>query len=359
MQKNKRILICPLDWGLGHATRCIPIIRLLLQKNAEVVIAADAGPLALLKQEFPQLTFVQLKGYNIQYPKSGSMKLKMLLSIPKIVTGIKDEHAQLDKIIDEHKIDIVISDNRYGCWSKKVKSIFITHQLTIKAPIGERILHKKVLTYIANYDECWIPDVEWENNLSGDLAHHYPLPKNTYFVGALSRFNESLQSIPIAIEKRGGKCDIMVIISGPEPQRSIFEKLVIEQLEQTDLKALVVCGKASEQKTETIKNITIVSHLHSNEMQNAIQNADIILSRSGYSTVMDLAYLGKKAIFVATPGQTEQEYLAERFQKKGIAFSQTQASFDLKIALEKSKNYKGFEVIKSDNSLEKRIDTFF
>ena len=112
MQKNKRILICPLDWGLGHATRCIPIIHLLLKKNTEVVIAADAGPLALLKQEFPQLTFVQLKGYNIQYPKSGSMKLKMLLSIPKIVNGIKEEHTQLDKIIDEHKIDIVISDNR-------------------------------------------------------------------------------------------------------------------------------------------------------------------------------------------------------------------------------------------------------
>ena len=355
MQKNKRILICPLDWGLGHATRCIPIIHLLLKKNTEVVIAADAGPLALLKQEFPQLTFVQLKGYNIQYPKSGSMKLKMLLSIPKIVNGIKEEHTQLDKIIDEHKIDIVISDNRYGCWSKKVKSIFITHQLMIKAPIGESILHKKVLTYIANYDECWVPDTEGENNLSGDLAHHYPLPKNTYFVGALSRFDFSVSPESY----RDEMTTIVAIISGPEPQRSVFEKLVIEQLLPTNIKALVVCGKASEPKTETIKNIKIVSHLNSDEMQNAILNSEIILSRSGYSTIMDLAYLGKKAIFIPTPGQTEQEYLAERFLKKGIAFSQTQASFDLKIALAKSKNYKGFEKMKLSNELEKRIDVLF
>lgn len=357
MQKQKRILICPLDWGLGHATRCIPIIRLLIKKDAEVMIAADAGPLALLKQEFPQLTFIRLPGYNIQYPKSGSMKIKMLLSIPKIVTGIKEEHAQLDKIIDEHKIDIVISDNRYGCWSKKVKNIFITHQLMIKAPIGESVLHKKVLKYIDNYDECWIPDVDGVANLSGDLAHKYPLSKNIFFVGLLSRFtNNSEVNSKLDSSASLGITNMVAIISGPEPQRSIFEKLVIEQLKQINLKALVVCGKASEEKTETIKEIKIVSHLKSDEMKAAIQNADIILSRSGYSTVMDLASLGKKVIFVPTPGQTEQEYLAELFMKKGIAFSQTQSSFDLKIALEKSKNYKGFEKTKLGNELEKRID---
>ncbi|HLC82708.1 MAG TPA: glycosyltransferase [Bacteroidia bacterium] len=354
MQKQKRILICPLDWGLGHATRCIPIIRLLLKKNAEVVIAADGGPLALLKQEFPQLTFIQLKGYNIQYPKSGSMKMKMLLSIPKIVTGIKEEHTQLDKIIDDYKIDIVISDNRYGCWSKKVKSIFITHQLMIKAPIGESVLHNKVLKYTDNYDECWVPDLAGGNNLSGDLAHKFSLPKNTFFVGVLTRFS----NLPLLDSARSDKTmhDIIAIISGPEPQRSVFEKLVIEQLKQTNLKALVVCGKASEEKTETIKNIKIVSHLKSEEMQTAIQNTDIILSRSGYSTVMDLANLGKKAIFIPTPGQTEQEYLAEMFMKKGIAFSQAQSSFDLKKALAMSENYKGFITIESGNELEKRID---
>ncbi len=361
MQKQKRILICPLDWGLGHATRCIPIIRLLLKKNAEVFVAAAAGPLALLKQEFPQLKFIQFKGYNIKYPRSGSMKMKMLLSIPKIVIGIKEEHEALEKIIDENKIDIVISDNRYGCWNKKVKSIFITHQLMIKAPIGENILHKKVLQYIDNYDECWIPDVADSANLSGDLAHKYELSKNSFFVGALSRFTKvnsvaDKKDFSASLEMT----NVVAILSGPEPQRSIFEKLVLEQLKQTDLKALVISGKTEEkQKIETIKSIKIISHLRSDEMQNAIQNSDIVLCRSGYSSIMDLACIGKKAIFVPTPGQTEQEYLAKMFMQKGIAFSQIQNSFDLKKALEASKKYKGFEKIKSDHSLERRIELLF
>ncbi|MCX6296691.1 MAG: glycosyltransferase [Bacteroidetes bacterium] len=348
MQKQKRILICPLDWGLGHATRCIPIIRKLIKKGAEVIIAADAGPLTLLRLEFPELKFIQLKGYNIQYPRTGAMAFRMLLSIPKIVNGIKEEHQQLDKIIDENKIDIVLSDNRYGCWNKKVKSIFITHQLMIKAPIAESILHKKVLKYISNYDECWIPDLDGSENLSGDLAHKYPLPKNTFFIDPLSRFHLSADFISRELEEieMKSKYEIMAIISGPEPQRSIFEKSVIEQLKSSPFKALVVRGKADhEEKTETINNITIVSHLKAKEMQTAIEDSEIILSRSGYSTIMDLASLGKKAIFIPTPGQTEQEYLAKLCMENGVAFSHVQTSFNLKNALEASKKYKGFKII--------------
>lgn len=352
MQKQKRILICPLDWGLGHATRCIPIIRLLLKKNAEVVIAADAGPLALLKQEFPQLTFIQLKGYDIQYPKSGSMKMKMLLSIPKIVNRIKEEHAQLDKIIDEHKIDIVISDNRYGCWSKKVKSIFITHQLMIKAPIGESLLHKKVLKYIENYDECWVPDSGGQGNLSGDLSQKYPLPPNTYYVGLLSRFN-----FTTSVNKT---YDIMGIVSGPEPQRSIFEKLLLDNFKKSNLDALLVCGKAEEpKKRETIKNVTIVSHLKAEEMKKAILASRLIVSRSGYSTIMDLAVLGKKAIFIPTPGQTEQEYLSKLYMDRGFAMCAHQSRFDLQLVYELAKKFRGFPKLKTKGDLEKRIDLLF
>ena len=183
--------------------------------------------------------------------------------------------------------------------------------------------------------------------------------QNTFLVGVLSRLDFSASVEMTQKGEMTNKYDVVAIISGPEPQRSIFEKLVVDQLKQTDLKALVVCGKASEEKTETIKNIKIVSHLKSDEMQEAIQNADIILSRSGYSTIMDLASLGKKAIFIPTPGQTEQEYLSEMFMKKGIAFSQSQSTFDLKKALKSSENYTGFEKIESGNKLEKRINLLF
>lgn len=374
MLSHKRILISPLNWGLGHATRCIPIIRLLIKKNAEVIIAADGRPLELLKQEFPTVECTPLKSVVITYPEDGSMIWKMFFSIPKILFGIYREHQILKKMIAEKKIDIVISDNRFGLWNKKIKSIFITHQLMIKAPFAEKLLHKINLFFINKYDECWIPDVEGPSNLSGDLAHQYPLPSTAFFVGSLSRFNKTENiTFPHTVY------DIMAIISGPEPQRSIFESLVVEQLQQSKLKALVVCGKteteqptyanrvpsialaveqASVGKTETKGNIKMVSHLKSDEMQEAIMRSGIIISRSGYSTIMDLARLGKKAVFVPTPGQTEQEYLAERLMQQKIAYSQQQSELDLQKALKEMENYTGFEGIENNNLLEKRITPF-
>lgn len=347
----KRILICPLDWGLGHATRCIPIIRLLKEKNAEVIIAADGRPFDLLKQEFPELKFIRFKGYDIHYPQKSSMLWKMFLSIPKLLKGIKTEHRQLDKLITDHQIDCVISDNRYGCWNKRVKSIFLTHQLMIKTPFAEKSLHKIVLSYIKNYDECWVPDFDGVNNLSGDLAHKYSLPPNTFYVGSLSRFAKAATTIP------SFEYDVMAIVSGPEPQRSIFEKVLLEQLSKTDLKALLVEGKTEgKQEVEIRGNMKIVSHLGSDEMQNAILNSKMIIARSGYSTIMDLAVLGRKAVFIPTPGQTEQEYLAELFMRKNSAYSQRQDKFDLEKALTESEKYQGFEAIEIGSDLEKRID---
>lgn len=361
MQKQKRILICPLDWGLGHATRCIPIIRLLLKKNAEVIIAADGRPLELLKQEFPQLEFISLKGYDINYSANGSMAAKMVFSIPKIYRGIKKEHEALKKIIQKKKIDIVISDNRFGLWSKDVKSIFITHQLMIKAPFAEKLLHRKNLNYITQFDECWVPDAEGNANLSGDLSHKYPLHERTFFIGALSRFYSNKKDFSTPPESHRDEMttnyDLMAIISGPEPQRSIFEEIITAQIKQLKIKALIVCGKTEkEESTEINADIKIVSHLKSDEMQSAILNSKIILARSGYSTIMDLSVLGKKAIFIPTPGQTEQEYLAKELMKKGIAFSERQKEFDLQKALTESENYKGFEEIGNSDELEKRID---
>jgi uncharacterized protein (TIGR00661 family) len=359
MQKQKRILICPLDWGLGHATRCIPIIRLLLKKNAKVIIAANNRPLALLKLEFPELQFIQLEGYNINYPASGSMILKMLFSLPKIIKGIKEEHAQLKKIIDEYNIDIVISDNRYGCWNKKVKSIFITHQLLIKAPFGENILHRKVLRFIKNYDECWIPDYAGVQNLSGDLAHKNPIPKNTYFIGPLSRFDSKKERINKNNIREGDiqKYDIMAIVSGPEPQRGLLKNILIQKLKESKYKSLIVCGETeSKWEIELNENLTMKSHLGAEEMQEAILSSTLIIARSGYSTIMDLAMLGKKVIFVPTPGQTEQEYLAKLFSERMIAYSQSQSAFQLEKALEISENYKGFDVIETSVEFEKRIE---
>lgn len=349
MPLQKRILIAPLNWGLGHATRCVPIIRLLIEKQHTVIITAEGRALEFLKQEFPELEFISLKGIAIEYPRKGSMALKMLVSLPKIMWGIYREHRLLKKIIAEKNIDVVISDNRFGIWNKKVKSIFITHQLMIKSPFAERLLHQLNLFFIKQYDECWIPDTTGLNNLSGDLSHKYPLPKNAFFIGHLSRFN-STTCIPEPVY------DVMAIVSGPEPQRSVFENILIEQLEQSRLKAILVCGKTeAPQKRETKKNLEIISHLNTNEMQEAILKSKIIISRSGYSTLMDLAVLGKKAIFVPTPGQTEQEYLAEMLMQKKRSYFIKQSEFDLQKVLNHAEQYLGLQETENTNEIKNRI----
>ncbi|HEX8515419.1 MAG TPA: glycosyltransferase [Bacteroidia bacterium] len=350
MQQPKRILVCPLDWGLGHAARCIPVIRLLLEKNAHVIIAAGGRPLEMLKQEFPALPFIPFNGYGIRYPSSGSMQMKILFSIPRIMRGIRKEHEELKKIIRENNIDVVISDNRYGCYNANIKSIFITHQVMIKSPLAENLLHRIVLSYIKKFDECWIPDHAGENNLSADLSHKYPVPANCTFTGPLSRFKNPGRSKPVY--------DVMAVISGPEPQRSIFERLIAGQMYKSNLKALLVAGIPGENtKTEQKGNVTMVNHLNSAEMQVALQSSEIIISRSGYSTIMDLAALGKRAIFVPTPGQTEQEYLAAHFMKENIAYSVKQSAFNLEEALKRSGMYGGFRMVSSSGVLEEKIDS--
>jgi uncharacterized protein (TIGR00661 family) len=355
MQQKKRILVCPLDWGLGHATRCIPVIQLLLHKNTEVLIAGNGRSLALLKLEFPKLTFIDLPGYDIEY-SNGFLPLKIFRSIPMILKRIRQEHHALEKIVKEKNINLVISDNRFGLWSKQVKTVFMTHQLLIKAPVGERLLHQLNLRYIKRFTECWIPDVSGENNLSGDLSHQYALPSNAFFIGTLSRFH-SETSLPTATAYNLKKTyDLLFIISGPEPQRSIFEKIILKEAASSSLSMLVVRGVTEEEQTkETQNNMVMVSHLNAAEMKTAIQSAAMVISRSGYSTIMDLSALKKKAIFIPTPGQTEQEYLAGLYMKKNIAYSEQQHVFNLKRALAQSAQYKGFEEVDGDG-LEERLN---
>jgi len=187
---SQKILICPLDWGLGHASRCIPIIEKLIALEFEVIIAANNNALSLLQHTFPTLHFIQLLGFAVRYPKNGKMNLKMLLQVPAFLKSIKNEHQALEKIIEQYQINVVISDNRYGCWSAKVPSVFITHQLNIQAPFFKKWLQKINYKFINRFNECWIPDVEDKINLSGLLGHNFKeLKTNHFYIGVLSRFN--------------------------------------------------------------------------------------------------------------------------------------------------------------------------
>tara|TARA_B100001142_G_scaffold329022_1_gene390835 strand:- start:1634 stop:2683 length:1050 start_codon:yes stop_codon:yes gene_type:complete len=332
VKTKKRILVAPLDWGIGHATRCIPIIKALLSNGYEVVIAADARPMHLLSTEFPKLEIVRFTGYNIKYPKYLPMIISMVFQIPKLIYNIKKENHSLNHIIKDYKIDAVISDNRFGLYSKKVPCVFITHQLEIQSPYFTEFIKKINYKYINKFDACWVID-DKEHNLAGNLSKPNILPNNTIYIGPQSRFK---------YQQSEKKYDFLAIISGPEPQRKILEKGIIKALNNRKERSLIVLGKPELNNTKKIGRITIKSHLNAKELNKVILQANLIICRPGYSTIMDLEKLNSKAFFIPTPGQTEQEYLAKLFSKKKLCYYQEQHQFDFEKAIIECKNYSGF-----------------
>lgn len=331
---KKNILVAPLNWGLGHATRCIPIIKALLDSHYNPILASDGVALALLQKEFPELQTIEFPSYHIEYPKDGKyFKLKMLVNSPKMISAILKERKLAHKAIALYNIDGIISDNRLGVRSNKVPSVFITHQLKVLTG-NTTWLSTKMHQFIINqFDECWVPDVNTIPNLSGKLGHLEKDPENVKYIGPLSR----LQKRKIAT-----KYNLMVILSGPEPQRTLLEEKLIEELDNYQGNILFIKGKIESNQMVTEKNqFTFYNYMNSGQLERAFNESELILCRSGYTTIMDLAYLGKKAFLIPTPGQYEQEYLAKKFKEEGIAPSCKQEKFKLS-KLNKVALYRGF-----------------
>ena len=237
------------------------------------------------------------------------MGVKMLLEFPKILNRIRTEHNELQALIDKHKLDLIISDNRFGLYTQKIPCTYITHQINIQGPnLIKNQLHKIHGKYINRYTDCWIPDSEGKINLGAELSHG-KLHDNCSYVGPLSRFNEKATS-------ENEDIDYLAIISGPEPQRSKFESIIINEFKKLNNKCAIVAGKPLLKKQKSIKNIHYFSHLNSNELFKIMCRSKKIICRPGYSTIMDLSTLQKPAHFIPTPGQTEQQYLAKLHGKK-------------------------------------------
>jgi len=350
------ILIAPLDWGLGHATRCIPVIKSFIQKNCNVLIACEGKIKRLLQNEFSQLNFIDLKGYRISYSRNGwLLPLQIGRQIPKILSTIQYENKRLKQIVKEHNIHGIISDNRFGFYHQCVPSVFITHQLKIKTPFGkiaEDYLQQLNFRYINRFSQCWIPDNKNEKNLAGELSHTEKGPLiPVQYTGPLSRF----QKLNVS-----GEGHLLVLLSGPEPQRSILENLLAAQLKDYGNPAILIRGLPGESgKLHLPSNICVYNHLPAEELNQKMNEAFMVISRCGYSTVMDLAVLEKKSVLIPTPGQTEQQYLAKHLMKKNFALCIEQQKFRLKNALELSGQFK-YQVEKfySGNNLAPTIDGF-
>lgn len=354
-RSQPRILISPLDWGLGHATRCIPVISALIQQNCVVIVAASTQIKILLQKEFPDLQFIELKGYRMQYSRyTYWMPVKLILQLPKLIYRIYVENRWLKKTVKVNNIDAVISDNRLGLFYKKIPCIYITHQLTIKTGnrFTERIAQKIHYHFINKFNACWVPDAAGKINLAGNLSHPAVLPKiPVTYLGPLSRFDKT----DIAV-----KYDLAIILSGPEPQRSVFEKMLLKDL--IDFQGIVFFLRGIPEKTcigdSNNPAIEIKNHLPASELNEVLQQSKIIICRSGYTTVMDLFKLQKKAILVPTPGQTEQEYLAKYLFETKLFYYTSQNNFSLQDEIKKGTQFLQDEIKIPLNDYEAVIKRF-
>ena len=334
-----------------------------------MIIAASGDQKALLEEEFPFLTFVDLPGYGIKYGKNRALTLlKIVSGIPKILIRVKQERAWLRRFIAREHPDAVISDNRYGLSAKGLFSVFITHQLGIQTPfgnIGNQLLQRMNYRYIRRFSICWVPDLEKEHSLAGELSYPGKLPEiPVRYIGLLSRFT-----------KEGGKdpdnaapapphiADLLILLSGPEPQRTLFERTIIGELPSYPGTVLLVRGRPGKKggRRYTIAEwsgelgqdsipglpeilgmsdrLKIYDHLPAKALNTVVCGAEWVIARSGYSSIMDLLKLGKKTLLVPTPGQMEQEYLGAWLSRQQLAASFSQEGFSLTAALKFAKNF--------------------
>jgi len=320
---------------LGHAARMIPIARKLQEMDNNIFIASGEEHLALFRAELTGLTYINFTGFRPGYSRYFPQYLTLLLKIPLLLYHIILEHNMLKKIISKYDIDIVISDNRFGLWNRRITSVYITHMPLIPFPKPVRflefigvLLHRIV---IKKYSFCFIPDLPGEMNVSGRLSHGVRLPYNVRFIGILSRF------VFCDEPRENNRYDFRhntIILSGPEPQRSMLKHKLVNLLKDKEPPVVILEGRPDkDQKPGRSGNVLFYNHLPASEMKELITSSECIISRAGYTTIMELISMNCSALLIPTPGQTEQEYLAEYLTGKGWFHTISQKEIETGISL--------------------------
>jgi UDP-N-acetylglucosamine transferase subunit ALG13 len=341
--QQKKVLIAPLDWGLGHATRCIPVITAFIELGYHVTIATEGAHELILREAFPGLTFLRLKGYQIRYSKKADgFALIMIIQIPRILYNIFREFWWLYKTNRRQQFDLIVSDNRLGFFHFKTPSVFITHQLNLQTPYGWSTRWLQWIQYSwfkLFYDMVWVPDMEGDQNLSGILGNPILKPSvPVWYMNCLSRLKAYATG---SVDGQQPTHLFVGIVSGPEPQRSIFQEVLWVEGNGLYQPFKLIAGTAGQPNNHAVSEFgSIVPHLGGPDLVKAIENAKYIISRGGYTSLMELIPLNKPLILVPTPGQTEQEYLAKRWQEKGWAIAYDQSAFHLEKALKDAANFK-------------------
>lgn len=335
--KHRHILIAPLDWGLGHTTRCVPIIDRLLRSGHIPIFAGNDWQRNYIRLTFPGLETLDLPGYEVRYSSNKQQFLSAIgAQIPRIFRTIRQEHDWLLRLARGRSLDGIISDNRYGLHHPTIPSVFLTHQLQVMSGmrgLADRALLRLHIRFISKFPECWVVDLPGGENLGGKLSHPKRQPPNTQYIGLLSQ----LAGTNTRPEEEQ---HLLILLSGPEPQRTILSDLLWQQLSSRREHTVFVEGtKRIPAKTNIPKQIEYHRELTREELLPLLQRASMVVCRSGYSSLMDLVALGKKAILIPTPGQTEQEYLGKYLHGQGVFFCSDQMGFQFEQALEEARHF--------------------
>lgn len=356
---HKKILVCPLDWGLGHAARVIPLIHALQGYGAcEIILGISGKSGSLLKSEFPNLPTIAFPSPQIRYSGGGSQVLRLLLQLPRFLAATWKEHHLLNKMVKKHGLSAVVSDHRYGLYHRSITSVLLIHQVNLNLPrsmkLAERVANRWQHRWFRRFDQVWIPDLGGSKNVAGNLSRIPSSLNHLYPLGILSRF---FYGHPASVQQED-LWDIVVVLSGPEPQRSKLGRIIAGQLEQVGSKALLVSGEMGPQRRYQRGPVTHVSYMLSEELHQHMRAARLVVCRSGYSSVMDLLALGKKAVLIPTPGQPEQEYLARHLFHMGWFYYEEQEALNLARALTRADGYNPPRMAVSER-LFKRINWLY
>jgi len=349
------ILISPLAWGLGHATRDIPIIKELESRGHKITIATSRGALDLLKKECPDCEFINFEDYPLPYSSTKYFLPKFFASLPLMLEALVEEHKKALHLISNNKYDIIISDSRFGVYSENIPSFLISHQLRFSTPDYLKPI-EDLSQYIneyffKNFKRVIVPSNRpGEDCLSGKLCQSTREAVNAkaYYAGILSSAYK--MDVPEDL-------DFLIIISGPEPQRAKLEEIILSRARKLPGKKVVLLGRPGDNFEKRLDENTIAkSYAGGEEKMDLMNRAKFIIARSGYTTMMDIAELDKKrGLFIPTPGQTEQEYLSEYYEKKKWFYSQSQYELDFPKDIENAMGYKGFPLMEKSKDNVKRL----
>ena len=340
---KQRILVAPLDWGLGHATRCTPLIDRWLSEGHEVIVASNGRSAAWLKQRYPQLeVLTDIPDYAVTYPANGSLSVHFAKHLFRLLRVVREENNWLKNLVESRSIQGVYSDNRYGLYHERIPCTLITHQLYVRVPWWAKTLVSGLLNrYFKRFQSIWVPDYANGKTLSGALSHAGSWDDKVSYIGPLSRMTrlcsepktnetneakeakqaiEDMEDLALSkgkVPERSQRGEIVALLSGPEPSRTAFEQQLRQLLADMHRPALLVLGKPDEQLYEQSGQLTCVNHLPDEALADALKRAPLVICRSGYSTLMDLDAIGVRALLVPTSGQTEQEYLANYHEQQG------------------------------------------